>query len=172
MSRENREKNKTAVALAAVQRFQQEQRDMTKRLLTYAAAFLAGFLIWVFFTVMEAMNPFLPWQYPALALFTGMSFPGGATPGLHFLNHVAETWFPFLAAFLAAKVLTRKRARFLGALTLYAAFLVWSLAMAVLVSKGVPLETIFTIGLLGTLAGGAVIYLRSVDPIRPSKHPD
>lgn len=136
---------------------------MAKRLLTYIAGFLAGFLTWLGFAAVEAINPFLPWQYPVLALFTGISFPGGASPALHYLNHVAETWFPFLAAFLTAYSLTKKRARFRGALVLYTCFLSWSYCMVMLDSAGVPLPVIFWTGFSGTFAGGAVLYLRLVD---------
>ncbi|WP_058285759.1 hypothetical protein [Leisingera aquaemixtae] len=136
---------------------------MIKRLLTYFAAFLAGFLTWLGFTALEAMNPFLPWQYPVLALVTGMSFPGGAPPALHYLNHAAETWFPFLVAFLTAYTLTKRRARFRGALTLYATFLFWSFCMVILAGAGIPLPTVFWIGLSGTFAGGAILYCRLVD---------
>ncbi len=141
---------------------------MIRRLLTYAAAFLGGFITWVCFSIIEAINPSLSWQYPALAMFTGMSFPGGASPSMHYLNHVAETWFPFLVAFVIARTMTRKRARFSGALFLYVVFLFWSLGMGWLDSRGVPIRTILNIGLMGTLIGGAVLYLRLVDPKEPS----
>lgn len=140
---------------------------MVKRLATYLAVFAGAFIIWTILAIIEAINPLLPWQYPVLALFTGLGFPGGATPGMHYLNHVAETWFPFLAAFLIAKMLTRKRARFWGALLLYGAFLIWSLAMVWLDQRGVPISTIFGVGLSGTFFGGAFLYLKLVDP----KHP-
>ncbi|WP_027244266.1 hypothetical protein [Leisingera daeponensis] len=124
---------------------------------------MAGFLTWLGFTAVEVINPFLPWQYPVLALFTGMSFPGGAPPGLHYLNHAAETWFPFLVAFLTAYILTKRRASVRGALALYATFLFWSFCMVVLAGAGISLPAVFWIGLSGTFAGGAILYFRLVD---------
>jgi hypothetical protein len=140
---------------------------MVRRLSTYIAAFFGGFITWACFSAIEAMNPLLPWKYPPVAIFTGISFPGGAPPSMHYLNHVAETWFPFLVAFAIARAMTRKRARFLGALFLYMIFLFWSLGMAWLVGQEVPIRTIFNIGLIGTLIGGAGLYLWLVDPIKP-----
>lgn len=137
---------------------------MIRRLATYLAAFVGAFLVWIGLTLVEAINPFLPWQYPVLALFMGMSFPGGASTEMHFANHVAETWFPFLVAFVIAKSLTRKRARFGGALLLYGVFLVWSVVMVWLVQQGMSLNTLFGLGLAGTFFGGALLYLRFVDP--------
>lgn len=137
---------------------------MVRRLFTYAAAFTGGLFVWVCLSVVEVANPSLPWQYPALAIFTGMSFPGGASPSIHYLSHAVETWFPFLVAFFIARTLTQKRARFSGALLLYVAFLLWSLAMVWLDDQSVPIDTIFGIGLVGTLLGGAVLYLWLVDP--------
>ena len=128
-------------------------------------------MTWTCFTVIEAINPFLPWKYPPLAMFTGMSFPGGAPPSMHYLNHVAETWFPFLVAFAIARKMTQSRARFLGALSLYAVFLFWSLGMVWLDGQGVSIGMIFNIGLIGTLTGGAVLYLWLVDPRKFSEEP-
>lgn len=144
---------------------------MVRKLLTYVAAFLGGFITWTCFIAIEAMNPHLPWKYPPLAMFTGMYFPGGAPPSMHYLNHVAETWFPFLVAFAIARKMTQNRARFLGALFLYAVFLFWSLGMVWLVVQGVPIGMIFNIGLIGALTGGAVLYLWLVDPRRPLEGP-
>ncbi|WP_141194808.1 hypothetical protein [Maliponia aquimaris] len=137
---------------------------MVRRLAIYLAAFAGAFIVWIGLAVVEAINPFLPWQYPALALFMGMGFPGGASPEMHYMNHVAETWFPFLVAFFIAKILTKKRARFYGALMLYGAFLLWSLAMVWLDQKGMPLNTIFLVGLMGTFFGGGTLYFLLVDP--------
>lgn len=137
---------------------------MIRRLATYLTAFLGAFTVWLGLALAEAINPFLPYQYPVLAIFMGMGFPGGATPELHYLNHVAETWFPFLTAFLIAKSLTKRRARFWGCVMLYGAFLVWSLAMVWLDQQGVSLNNIFGFGLAGTFFGGAVLYLWLIDP--------
>ncbi|RMC33720.1 hypothetical protein C9E81_15550 [Paracoccus alkanivorans] len=137
---------------------------MTRRILTYVAAFLVGSAVWIAFGVVEAINPLLPWKYPFLILFTGIIFPGGATPGMHYLNHVAETWFPFVIAFLVASFLTGRRARFLGALVMYGAFLIWSWGMVLLDGFGVALETIFVIGVTGTFCGGLCFFLWLVDP--------
>jgi hypothetical protein len=141
---------------------------MIRQLATFLAAFVGAFTVWVSLALVEAINPFLPWQYPVLALFMGKGFPGGAPIEMHYLNHVAETWVPFLAAFFIAKWLTKKRARFSGALLLYGIFLVWSLGMVWLVQQGVPPNTIFGLGLAGTFFGGALLYLRFVDPKRPT----
>ena len=96
----------------------------------------------------------------------GMSFPGGAPPALHFLNHVAETWLPFLVAFFVARCLAGRRIRAAGRVTLYGASLLWSVAMVWLDRQGVAVGTIFNVGLAGTFVGGAVLYLRLVDPGR------
>jgi len=135
-----------------------------KSLLTYTASFFVGFFIWFGLAVIEAVNPFLPWQYPILGLFTGWSYPGGAPAELHFLSHVAETWFPFLAAYLTANLLTKRQARFFGALVLYVVFLVWSLGLLVLAELGLSINTAFIVGFLGTMFGGAFIYLKIVSP--------
>ncbi len=141
--------------------------NMRGRLLPYLAAFIAAFLVWLGGAVLEAINPFLAWKYPALALFMGKSFPGGATPEMHYLNHIAETWLPFLVAFLLVRVLTKGRARAWGALLLYGSFLLRSLVMVWLDQQGVSLSAIFRVGLAGTFFGGAVLYLLLVDPQRP-----
>ncbi|MFS4437263.1 hypothetical protein ACMA5I_03510 [Paracoccaceae bacterium GXU_MW_L88] len=137
-----------------------------RRILVYIAAFVAGLTTWFGFALFEALNPFLPWQFPPLMVLTGISFPGGATPELHYLNHVLESWFPFLVAFLVARLLTRGRARPRGAVRLYLAFLLWSLVMVLLDQFGVPLGWILGIGFGGTLIGGLPLYLRLVDPKR------
>lgn len=137
---------------------------MINRSLIYLAAFGAGVSTWMAFAILEAANPFLPWQYPVLIVFTGMSFPSGAPSVLHYANHVLETWFPFLIAYLFAYALSRKWARFSGALLLYGVFLGWSCVMVILAAKGVPVEHVFYIGLAGTFIGGAVFYVRVVDP--------
>lgn len=121
-------------------------------------------MVWMVLALVEAINPSLPWQYPVLALFMGMSFPGGASPEMHYMSHIAGTWFPFWVAFLVAKILTKRRARFLGALALYGAFLLWSAVMVWLDQQGVPLNIIFNLGLVGTFFGGSVLYLWLVDP--------
>jgi len=138
---------------------------MINRFLTYIAAFVAGFTTWLSFSLVEALNPFLPWQYPILALFSGMSFPGGATPTIHYLNHVAETWFPLLIAFLVARVLTKRRVRVFGAILLYGCFLIWSWVMVLLDGLGTPLQTMFAVGFAGTFFGGAGLYVWLVDPL-------
>ena len=139
---------------------------MIRRIATYTAAFLGAFIVWISLALVEAINPFLPYQYPSLALFMGLGFPGGATPEMHYLNHVAETWFPFLVAFFIAKILTKKRARLRWSLVLYGAFLLWSLLMVWLNQQGVPLNTIFSLGFAGTFIGGAVLYLWLIEPKR------
>lgn len=142
---------------------------MARRLITYFAAFVGAFLVWIALAVIEAINPLLPWQYPFLALFMGMSFPGGASTEMHFVNHVAETWFPFLTAFVIARFITKRRARFGGAMLLYGSFLAWSLVMVWLDQLGVPLNIIFGLGLAGTFFGGAFFYVRFVDPKTPKQ---
>jgi len=83
---------------------------------------------------------------------------------MHYINHVAETWFPFLVAFFIARALTKRRARFWGAVMLYGVFLAWSLVMVWLDQWGVPINTIFLVGIVGTFFGGAFLYLWLVDP--------
>ena len=90
---------------------------------------------------------------------------------MHYLNHVAETWFPFLVAFAISRKITQKRVRLLGALFLYAVFLFWSLGMLWLDGQGVPIGMIFNIGLIGTLTGGAFLYLWLVDPRKSLEGP-
>ena len=140
---------------------------MTKQIMIYCAAFLAGAAVWTAIGFLKAVNPFLPWEYPLLRLIIGMTFPGGASPGLHYLSHVAETWVPFLAAFLAAYVLTNRKARFSGAIAIYLAFLVWSWGMVILAEFGPAIQTIFAIGLTGTFLGGLGLYLWLVSPVGP-----
>ncbi|QDC10999.1 hypothetical protein FHY55_17955 [Oceanicola sp. D3] len=137
---------------------------MKKSLLAYTASFFVGFFIWLGFGVIEATNPIVPWEYPILGLFTGWSYPSGASAELHYLSHVAETWFPFLAAYLTANLVTRRQARFVGALVLYVAFLIWSLGLLVLTELGLSINTAFIVGFLGTMFGGAFIYLKIVAP--------
>jgi len=134
------------------------------RLVTYLAAFFAGFFTYMALSVIEAVSPTLPWNYPVLIPFTGVMFPGGAPAYMHFGSHVLETWLPFLVAFWVARGLTRGRASALGAAAIYAAFLAWSLAMVMLVLNGVSIATVFLVGLAGTFVGGGVLYLRWVDP--------
>jgi hypothetical protein len=138
---------------------------MKHRILIYCVAFVAGFLIWAGLSIIEAINPMLPWKYAPVALLTGVTMPGGATPELYYLNHMVETWFPFFIAFITARTLSRKRAKFSGALVVYAAFLVWSLGMLWLDRLGVPINTIFYVGLVGTFIGGAILYLLFIDPV-------
>ncbi len=137
---------------------------MKRRLLTYAMSFGVGLFVWMGFAVVEALNPFVPWQYPLLGFFTGWTYPGGAPARLYYLSHVAETWLPFLAAYFTAYLMTKRQARFVGALILYATFLVWSFGMLFLAELGVPISIVFNIGLLGTVMGGAFGYLKLVYP--------
>ncbi|MEP2641658.1 hypothetical protein [Roseobacter sp.] len=140
---------------------------MIRRLLTYSAAVLGGFATWAALSLFEAAHPFLPWNHPLIAMFTGRSFPGGASLGMHYSNPVLETWFPFLVAFAIAYAVSRKRARFGGACMSYAVFLGWSLGLVLLVENGMSLALTFNIGLTGTIIGGAVCYLRLVEPATP-----
>ncbi|MEP0961297.1 MAG: hypothetical protein ABJQ70_03420 [Roseobacter sp.] len=140
---------------------------MKIRLLTFALSFFFGFLIWFGIEVSQLIAPQLSWDHPILRLFMGMSFPGGAPPELHFINHIAQTWCPFLLAYITAYVVTKRRARLTGALVLYGAFLLWSLGMLFLAETGVSIGTVFNVGLLGTVIGGAYLYLRLVDPLEP-----
>lgn len=94
----------------------------------------------------------------------GLSFPGGAPPGVHYLSHVLASWFPFVVAFFIAKALTRRRARFMGSVVLYLVFLLWSLMMLALAQQGGALGTVFYIGLAGTYWGGLGLCLWLVDP--------
>lgn len=105
---------------------------MIGRVLTFCAAFLTGATVWLALNVVNAINPFLNWEYPFLRLFMGMTFPGGAPLSLYFLSHATQTWVPFIAAFLVSYALTRRKARFFGAVAMYVAFLVWSLGMVML----------------------------------------
>jgi|JI7StandDraft_1071085.scaffolds.fasta_scaffold770068_1 hypothetical protein len=139
---------------------------MTRRILTYCAAFLTGTAVWFALNVVNAVNPMLSWEYPLLRLTLGMNFPGGGVPlRVHFLNHAALTWMPFLAAFLVSYALTRRKARVTGAVAIYFAFLIWSLGMVVLYTFGVMPQTIFAIGLAGTFFGGLGMYLWLVSPL-------
>lgn len=138
---------------------------MVVRILTFCAAFLTGLAVLIGINVIKAINPFLPWEYPVLRFFIGMTFPGGARPSLHYLSLVAETWVPFLAAFLVAYVLTKRRARFYGAIAIYLSFLVWAAGMVVLACAGLPLATAQNVGLAGTFLGGLYFYLWLVSPV-------
>lgn len=137
---------------------------MVRRILTFSAAFFAGVATWLAFSVLKASNPFLPWEYPLLRFFIGMTFPGGATPTLYYLSHVAQTWFPFLVAFFVSFVLTNRKARITGGIAIYVAFLIWSWAMLILDALGVDRQAIFYIGLGGTFLGGLCLYLWLVAP--------
>lgn len=137
---------------------------MVRRILTFCAAFLAGMATWLALSVVKAINPFLPWEYPFLRFFIGMTFPGRATPSLHYLNHVAQTWMPFSIAFLVSYVLTNRKARILGGIAIYAAFLIWSWAMVIMDELGIDIQVIFYIGLGGTFLGGLSLYLWLVNP--------
>ena len=140
---------------------------MTRRILTFCAAFLTGLAVWIALNFVNVMNPFLNWDYPFLRLFIGMTFPSRAPLSLHFLSHAAQTWAPFLAAFLVSYALTGRRARFSGAVAMYVAFLIWSWGMVVLHTFGVTQPTIFAIGFSGTILGGLGLYLWLVSPVRP-----
>ena len=140
---------------------------MTRRILSYCAAFMTGTAVWFALNVVNAIDPMLSREYPFLRLALGMTFPGGGVPlSVHFLNHMAQTWMPFLAAFLVSYALTRRQARATGAVVMYVAFLVWSLGMVVLYTFGVAPQTIFVIGLVGTFLGGLGLYLWLVSPLR------
>lgn len=138
---------------------------MIRRVLTFCAAFLTGAAVWLALNAVNAINPFLNWDYPLLRLFIGMTFPGGAPPSLHFLSHAAQTWVPFLAAFLVSYALTSLKARFFGAVAMYVAFLIWSWGMVTLHTFGVAQDTIFAIGFAGTFLGGLALYLWLVSPV-------
>lgn len=140
---------------------------MIKRVLIFCSSFLIGAAVWLAVNVVNAINPFLNWDYPFLRLFIGMTFPGGAPLSLHFLSHVAQTWVPFLVAFLVSYALTSRKARFYGAVAMYVAFLIWSWAMVILHLVGFAQQTIFAIGFAGTFLGGLCIYLWLVSPVRP-----
>jgi hypothetical protein len=139
---------------------------MIRRVLTFCAAFLTGAAVWLALNVVNAINPYLNWEYPFLRLFIGMTFPGGAPLGLIFLSHAAQTWLPFMAAFLVSYALNSHKARFFGALAMYVAFLIWSWGMVILHSFGVAQNTIFAIGFAGTFLGGLALYLWLVSPVR------
>lgn len=138
---------------------------MTRRVLTFCAAFLTGAAVWIALNVVNAINPYLNWEYPFLRLFLGMTFPGGAPLVLYFLSHAAQTWLPFIAAFVVSYALTRHKARFFGAVVMYVAFLIWSWGMVILHSFGIANDTIFSIGFAGTFLGGLVLYLWLVSPV-------
>jgi hypothetical protein len=135
-----------------------------KKILLYCAAFVAGLAVYLAIRTALAVHPFLPWEYGYLRFFTGMTFPGGAPPEMHFLSHLWGTWLPFLAAFLTPFALTKGNARFQGAILIYAAFLIWSWAMMMLVMNGLPVRVTFYLGLGGTFFGGLIIFLRLVLP--------
>ena len=139
---------------------------MIRRVLTFCAACSTGVAVWLALNVVNAINPFLNWEYPFPRLFLGMTFPGGAPLSLHFLSHAARTWVPFLAAFLVSYALTNHKARFFGAVAMYVAFLIWSWGMVVLHTFGVAQDTIFAIGIAGTFLGGLALYLWLVSPVR------
>ena len=96
----------------------------------------------------------------------GMTFPGGAPRSLQFPSHAAQTWVPFLVAFLVCYTLTSRKARFSGAIAMFIAFLIWSWGMAILHWLGVARQTIFAIGFAGTFLGGLGLYLWLVSPVR------
>lgn len=139
-------------------------QGVLRKILLYCAAFVAGLAVYLAIQIALAINPFLPWNYEYLRFVTGMTFPGSASPGLHFLSHLWGTWLPFLAAFLTAFALTKGKARLQGAIIIYAAFLIWSWAMMMLVMNGLPVRVTFYLGLGGTFFGGLIIFLRLVLP--------
>lgn len=139
---------------------------MMKQLLIYSAAFLTGLAVWIGINVVNIVYPSLSYDYPFLVLFIGMTFPGGASVKWHFASHIAQTWLPFLAAFLVAYALTGRKARFSGAVAMYGVFVFWSLAMAILLTSGVALATVSNLGLAGTFLGGLGLYLWLVSPVR------
>lgn len=141
---------------------------MKNRVLTYCAAFSVGAAIWVTFAFAKAVNHRLPWDYPFLRFFIGMTFPGAAPIRMHYLSHVAETWLPFLVAFLVSYALTKREARFSGGIAIYGVFMIWSWAMVIFEGLGVARHTIFAVGIGGTFLGGLILYLWLVNP-RPPK---
>ena len=142
---------------------------MFKRLMIYAASLFGGTITWIALILIRHLNPTLPWDYPFLAPVLGMTFPGGATPSMYFVNHVVTLWCPILVAYLIARLLTRKRARFTGALILYVAFIVWSGALLWLDQRAVvSMATLNRTGLIGAVIGGAFVYLWFIDP-KPTK---
>ena len=137
---------------------------LTRRLLTYLASFLAGATVWLLLAIVTVARPSLTWDEPVLALFLGMTFPGGAPIHLHFLSHAVQTWVPFLTAFRVAWALSGRRARFSGAVALYAAFIAWSGCMVILHGFGLTRHILFSIGLAGTVLGGLGLFLGLVWP--------
>jgi hypothetical protein len=138
-----------------------------RRVLTFCAAFLTGATVWLAVNVVNAINPFLNWEYPYLRLFIGMTFPSRAPLSPHFLSHAAQIWVPFLTAFLVSQALTSHKARFSGAVVMYVAFLIWSWGMVILHTFGIAQQTIFAVGFSGTFLGGLGLYLWLVSPVRP-----
>lgn len=136
-----------------------------KRIAIYCAALFVGTATCIFLVAVTFINPFLPWEYPALALVTGMTYPGGAPAKFLVLNHFLQTWLPFVFAYLTARLLTKGRARWRGALLLYVGFVVWSFAMVALYYAGMPRGAVSNIGTAGTIIGGAIGYLRLVDSV-------
>jgi hypothetical protein len=139
---------------------------MMEKVLIYISALLTGLAVWIGIGLINIVHPFLSYDYPFLILFIGMTFPGGASIEFHFASHIAQTWLPFLAAFLVAYALTGRKARFSGAVAMYGVFVFWSLAMAILLTSGVALATVSNLGLAGTFLGGLGLYLWLVSPVR------
>lgn len=139
---------------------------MIRQILTYCAAFLTGFIVWMAINVILALHPSLPWAYPWLAPVLGMTFPGGAPVWMHFASHIARSWSPFLAAWLVARALNRGRARFSGAVLIYLAFVLWSGVLVLLHGFGLGLGLLTNLGLVGTFLGGLGLYLWRVAPAR------
>jgi hypothetical protein len=142
---------------------------MKGRVLTDCAAFMVGAATWLTFAVTKVVNPRFPWEYPYVRFFIGMTFPGGAPPRMHYLSHIAQTWLPFLVAFLVSYVLTNREARFSGGIAIYVVFLIWSWVIVILGGLGIASLTIFAVGIGGTYLGGLILYLWLVNPRRPKR---
>ncbi len=128
----------------------------------YILYFSVGLGFWVCVQLMTVLFPFLSWQFPPAVLFLGLAYPFGAPLSLHFLNHIAQTWLPFLAAFGVAFWTTKGRAKFVGAAQTYALFLLWSAAMVSLFQSGVSLDSAILIGFSGIVLGGGVCTFRLI----------
>lgn len=62
--------------------------------------------------------------------------------------------------------MTNRKARIIGAVAMYIAFLIWSLGMVILFKFGIEKQAIFYIGLAGTFFGGLCLYVWLVSPVQ------